>query len=120
MYSLDATTSNVEDLPDSFYDLTVQDLKLVLKDLKKIAAGDEDAPLLTEKLRELESSNTMLKKISQYKNCAIRIQFPDRHVLQGMFKPIDRMSDVMEFTKQFLIKPEQPCFLCTYHGIILI
>lgn len=106
--------SQVEDLPDSFYDLTVNDLKLVLRDLRKIATGDEDAPLLTEKLREIENNNTMLRKISQYKNCAIRIQFPDRHVLQGMFKPIDKISDVLEFTKKFLTQPDQSCYLCKY------
>lgn len=106
--------SQVEDLPDSFYDLTVNDLKLVLRDLRKIATGDEDAPLLTEKLREIENNNTMLRKIAQYKNCAIRIQFPDRHVLQGMFKPIDTISDVLEFTKKFLTQPEQSCYLCKY------
>ncbi|XP_073832606.1 tether containing UBX domain for GLUT4 [Musca autumnalis] len=113
LYNLDAAQSQIEDLPDSFYDLTVNDLKLVLRDLRKIATGDTDAPLLTEKLREIENNNTMLRKISQYKNCAIRIQFPDRHVLQGMFKPIDKISDVLEFAKRFLIKPEQPCYLYT-------
>ncbi|XP_013119013.2 tether containing UBX domain for GLUT4 [Stomoxys calcitrans] len=113
IYSLDAAQSQIEDLPDSFYDLTVNDLKLVLRDLRKIASGDEDAPLLTEKLREIENSNTMLKKISQYKNCVIRIQFPDRHVLQGMFKPIDKVDDIMQFVKAFLKQPEQPCYLFT-------
>ncbi|XP_005191317.2 tether containing UBX domain for GLUT4 [Musca domestica] len=113
LYNLNAVQSQIEELPDSFYDLTVNDLKMVLRDLRKIATGDEDAPLLTEKLREIENNNTMLRKISQFKNCAIRIQFPDRHVLQGMFKPIDKISDVLEFTKKFLIKSEQPCYLYT-------
>lgn len=114
IYSLDSAQSQVEDLPDSFYDLTVNDLKLVLRDLKKIAAGNEDAPLLTEKLRELEENNTMLRKIAQYKNCVIRIQFPDRYVLQGMFKPIDKIIDVKEFTKTYLDKPEKPFYLCKF------
>lgn len=87
---------------------------MVLRDLKKIAAGNEDAPLLTEKLRELEENNTMLRKIAQYKNCVIRIQFPDRHVLQGMFKPIDAVSDVIEFIKTYLDNPEKPFYLCKY------
>ncbi|XP_075158750.1 tether containing UBX domain for GLUT4 [Haematobia irritans] len=113
IYSMDAAQTQIEDLPDSFYDLTVNDLKLVLRDLRKIASGDEDAPLLTEKLREIENNNIMLKKISQYKNCVIRIQFPDRHVLQGMFKPIDTICDVMEFIKPFLNNPEQPSYLFT-------
>ncbi|KAM7347378.1 tether containing UBX domain for GLUT4 [Cochliomyia hominivorax] len=113
IYSLDSAQNKIEDLPDSFYDLTVNDLKLVLRDLKKIAAGNEDAPLLTEKLRELEENNTMLRKIAQYKNCVIRIQFPDRYVLQGMFKPIDKISDVVEFTQAYLENPEKPFYLFT-------
>ncbi|XP_046801558.1 tether containing UBX domain for GLUT4 isoform X1 [Lucilia cuprina] len=113
IYSLDSAQNQIEDLPDSFYDLTVNDLKLVLRDLKKIAAGNEDAPLLTEKLRELDDNNTMLRKIAQYKNCVIRIQFPDRHVLQGMFKPIDKISDVKEFTRTYLENGEKPFYLFT-------
>lgn len=112
IYSLDNTQSETEDLPDSFYDLTVNDLKLVLRDLKNIVIGNEDSPLLTEKLREIEHNNTMLRKIAQYKNCVIRIQFPDRHVLQGMFKPIDRISDVKAFISNYLETPEKPFYLC--------
>lgn len=105
----------MEDLPDSFYDLTVNDLKLVLRDLKKVAAGNSEAPLLTEKLREIEDNNTMLRKIAQYKNCVIRIQFPSRYVLQGMFKPIDKISDVNEFIKNFLENPNKSFYLCKYN-----
>lgn len=57
----------------------------------------------------------MLRKIAQYKNCVIRIQFPDRHVLQGMFKPIDKVSDVKEFTKIYLEEPETPFYLCKFY-----
>uniref|UniRef100_A0A1A9Z1Z0 UBX domain-containing protein n=1 Tax=Glossina pallidipes TaxID=7398 RepID=A0A1A9Z1Z0_GLOPL len=113
IYSLNEIHTHVEDLPDSFYDLTVNDLKLVLRDLKNIAAGNEDAPLVTERLRELRENRTMLNKMSQYKNCVIRIKFPDRCVLQGMFKPIDKISDVIEFVRMFLRKPAIPFYLFT-------
>lgn len=115
IYSLNEIHTHVEDLPDSFYDLTVNDLKLVLRDLKNIAAGNEDAPLVTERLRELRDNRTMLNKMSQYKNCVIRIKFPDRCVLQGMFKPIDKISDIIEFVRTFLRKPAIPFYLCTYN-----
>ncbi|XP_067641326.1 tether containing UBX domain for GLUT4 [Eurosta solidaginis] len=102
LYSLDDTQTLAEELPDSFFDLTVDDLRLVLRDLKKASRGDEDAPLLTERLRQLESEKTKLNKISQYKTCVIRIQFPDRLVLQGVFKPIDKIVDVANFVRKFL------------------
>ncbi|XP_036319604.1 tether containing UBX domain for GLUT4 [Rhagoletis pomonella] len=113
LFSLDDTQTQAEELPDSFFDLTVEDLRLVLRDLKKASRGDEDAPLLTERLRQLEDQKTMLNKISQYKNCVIRIQFPDRLVLQGIFKPIDKISDVMDFVRQFLQDPEAKFHLFT-------
>lgn len=109
---MDSTQKQVEDLPDSFFDLTVNDLKLVLRDLKKVAAGNEDSPLLTAKLRELERSKQMLNKMSMYKNCIIRVQFPDRYVLQGIFKPIDKISDVHDFVRTFLNSTERKFDLC--------
>nr|XP_014087003.2 tether containing UBX domain for GLUT4 [Bactrocera oleae] len=113
LYSLDETQTQAEELPDSFFDLTVEDLKLVLRDLKKASRGDEDAPLLTERLRQLEGQKTMLNKIAQYKNCVIRIQFPDRLVLQGIFKPIDKVSDVMDFVRKFLHDDQADFYLFT-------
>lgn len=102
IYSLDSTQKQMEDLPDSFFDLTVNDLKLVLRDLKKITEGSDDAPLLTAKMREIEENSSLLRKIAQYKQCIIRVQFPDRHVLQGIFKPTDKVEDVVGFVRGFL------------------
>lgn len=113
LYSLDDTQTQAEELPDSFFDLTVEDLKLVLRDLKKASRGEEDAPLLTERLRQLEGQKTMLNKIAHYKNCVIRIQFPDRLVLQGIFKPIDKVSDVMDFVRKFLHDDQEDFYLFT-------
>lgn len=44
-----------QDLPADFFDLTVNDLKFVLSDLKK--AQNEDQPLMTKAMRELEQGN---------------------------------------------------------------
>lgn len=44
------------DLPDEFFDLTVNDVKKLLKDLKRQRAELEDAPLQTRELRKLEES----------------------------------------------------------------
>ncbi|XP_054730906.1 tether containing UBX domain for GLUT4 [Anastrepha obliqua] len=113
LYSLDDTQTQAEELPDSFFDLTVEDLRLVLRDLKKVSKGDENSPLLTERLRKLEEQKTMLNKIGQYKNCVLRIQFPDRFVLQGIFKPIDKISDVVDFVRKFLHDEKANFYLFT-------
>ncbi len=44
--------NNEHDLPADFFDLTVNDLKFVLSDLKKVQ--NEDQPLMTKAMRELE------------------------------------------------------------------
>ncbi|KAH8232494.1 hypothetical protein KR032_008251 [Drosophila birchii] len=113
LFSLDETKKQAEDLPDSFFDLTVNDLKMVLRDLKRTSSGDDDAPLLTAKLRELERQKTMLAKLNQYKDCVLRIQFPDRFVLQGIFKPHEQLAKVEEFVRQFLAEPGEQFHLYT-------
>lgn len=113
LFSLDAANRHNDDLPDSFFDLTVNDLKMVLRDLKRTAAGNEDAPLLTSNLRELERQKAMLAKLNQYKDCVLRIQFPDRHVLQGIFKPHEPLGRVEEFVRGFLANPSEKFHLFT-------
>ncbi|ALC45448.1 CG33722 [Drosophila busckii] len=113
LFSLDASNKNNDDLPDSFFDFTVNDLKMVLRDLKRTASGNEDAPLLTANLRELERQKAMLTKLNQYKDCVLRIQFPDRFVLQGMFKPHELLGKVEEFVREFLAQPSEQFHLFT-------
>lgn len=113
LFSLDATNKNNDDLPDSFFDLTVNDLKMVLRDLKRTASGNEDAPLLTSNLRELERQKAMLAKLNQYKDCVLRIQFPNRYVLQGIFKPHEPIARVEEFVRGFLAKSNEEFHLFT-------
>jgi len=113
LFSLDESKKNANDLPDSFFDLTVNDLKMVLRDLKRTSSGDDDAPLLTAKLRELERQKAMLAKLNQYKDCVLRIQFPDRFVLQGMFKPHEPLSKVEDFVREFLVQPGEQFHLFT-------
>ena len=57
LYTMDRlaqTESNnsTEELSDDFFDVTVNDLKFVLSDLKR--AQSEDQPLITKAIRELE------------------------------------------------------------------
>ncbi|KAH8284201.1 hypothetical protein KR054_012096 [Drosophila jambulina] len=113
LFSLDESKKQADDLPDSFFDFTVNDLKMVLRDLKRTSSGDDDAPLLTAKLRELERQKTMLAKLNQYKDCVLRIQFPDRFVLQGIFKPHEQLVKVEEFVRQFLAQPDEQFHLFT-------
>lgn len=114
VYSLDAATpSNMDNnIPDSFFDLTVNDVRSLLRDLKKQREGLDDAPLLTAKLRELEESNHVLNKMGRYKKAVIRIQFPERMVLQGIFNPTEQIKDVQDFVRTYLKDDTIDFYLC--------
>jgi tether containing UBX domain for GLUT4 len=70
------TSSEDMDVDDSFFELTLEDLKTRMSTLKKMAV--EDTPLMTACMRErLEES-----RFAQYQRTLIRVHFPDKLVLQ--------------------------------------
>lgn len=97
---------------DSFYDVSVNDLKVLLRDLKCQTQGLDDAPLLTAKMRELDEAKKTLNKLTRYKDTVIRVQFPDRLVLQGTFAAVDSVAAVMEFVREYIIDPHLDFVLC--------
>lgn len=103
-----------EDLSDSFYDLTASDLKLILRQLKDIATGNEEAPMLTNDQRKEHENRKKMEKISRYQCCVIRVKFNDNYILQGMFKPTESIKDVIQFIKGFLNEPEKPFYVCKF------
>ncbi|KAG1714011.1 Tether containing UBX domain for GLUT4 [Nymphon striatum] len=86
------------DLPDDFYKLDGNDITLLYQDLMSKCTDLQDKPLVTEKMRQ----NQKLMQLRKYKKCCVRIQFPDRIVLQGTFLPIEKILDVYDFVKSFL------------------
>lgn len=114
LYSLDSMKVEGLDFPDSFYDVTVEDVKKLLRELKQHSNELEDAPLMTSKLRELEENKKILRHLTEYKTTIIRIQFPNRLILQGVFNPIDTIDQVMDFVRKFLKNSEIDFHLCEY------
>lgn len=101
-------------LPDSFFDLNTNDLKVLLKDLRAQAAGSSEEPLKTLDMRQLEESKDQLDKLHRFKTTIIRIQFPDRHVLQGSFVPTDTIETVKNFIRPYLASAEEDFVLCKF------
>lgn len=113
LFSLETAQSvNFNEIPDSFFDLTVEDVRKLLKDIRKQSSTLTDAPMLTAKMREIEESNTILKQMTQYSKTVIRIQFPDRYVLQGTFTPVESIATIMEFIRPYLKDPEMEFYIC--------
>lgn len=113
LFTLDAAkAANLSDLPDSFFDLNVNDLKLIIRELRTQAEGTVEQPLMTAKLREMEEEQKQLLMLNQYKTVIIRIQFPNRYVLQGTFTPYETIETVAEFVRSYLAEPSGDFYLC--------
>ncbi|KAL0270550.1 UNVERIFIED_CONTAM: hypothetical protein PYX00_007925 [Menopon gallinae] len=103
----------VEDIPDDFYELTVSDAKLLLRDAKQLCADLENAPLMTSAQRELEKNKKILSLLNQYKKTVLRIKFPDRTVLQGTFSSVEKVANVEKFVASYLQNPDSQFYLYT-------
>lgn len=102
-------------LPDSFFELNTNDLKLLLKELRTQASGTTEDLLKTTEMRQLEESKEQINKLNQYKTTIIRIQFPDRNVLQGMFAPTDTIETVSNFVQSYLENSNENVVLCKFN-----
>ncbi|KAF2904189.1 hypothetical protein ILUMI_01981 [Ignelater luminosus] len=102
-----------EDLPDDFFELTISDAKRLLRDIKKARLEMDDAPLQTAALRNLQQSTQQLSQLNRYKQSIIRVNFPDHTVLQGTFSPVDTVTTVLEFVREYLEDKQMNFYLYT-------
>ncbi|XP_051889229.1 tether containing UBX domain for GLUT4 isoform X2 [Pristis pectinata] len=77
-----------EELPDEFFQVTVDDVRKRFAQLKSERQLYEETPLMTKSMRESQ----MKEKMEHYPKVVLRVQFPDRHVLQGFFRPLETVN----------------------------
>lgn len=65
-------------------------------------------------MRELDEAKKTLHKLTRYKDTVIRVQFPDRLVLQGTFAAVDTVRAVMDFVREYIVDPNLDFVLCEY------
>lgn len=95
-----------DELPDSFFELDLHDAKILLRDAAKRRKEQlEDAPLMTEAMRQLNQNKHILDRLNKYGRTVIRVQFPDQFVLQGLFRPLETIETVKDFIKNYLDDP---------------
>ncbi|MBA0738625.1 hypothetical protein Gogos_011957 [Gossypium gossypioides] len=87
------------ELPDSFYNLSSEELKREAEMRKKKIA---DSQLLIPKSYKEKQAKAARRK---YRRTIIRIQFPDGVVLQGEFAPWEPTSALYEFVSSALKEP---------------
>uniref|UniRef100_A0A4X1U9G1 ASPSCR1 tether for SLC2A4, UBX domain containing n=1 Tax=Sus scrofa TaxID=9823 RepID=A0A4X1U9G1_PIG len=96
------------ELPDEFFEVTVDDVRRRLAQLKSERKRLEEAPLVTKALREAQ----MKEKLQRYPKVVLRVLFPDRHILQGFFRPSETVGDLRDFVRSHLGNPALPFHLC--------
>ncbi|XP_077096439.1 tether containing UBX domain for GLUT4-like [Siphateles boraxobius] len=100
VFHLDSGARRHDDreLPDEFFEVTVDDIRKRFAQLKSERRAFEEAPLMTKSLRESQ----MKEKLDRYPKVALRVQFPDRRVLQGFFRPLETVAALRSFIRSFL------------------
>ncbi|GAB6020770.1 hypothetical protein CHUAL_003429 [Chamberlinius hualienensis] len=103
LFSLDDVNTKFEDtLPDNFFEVTFNEVKYLQADRKRQREELENRPMLTRISRENECASRLRK----YSNAVIRINFPDRLVLQGKFQARDTVKQIEDFVRRFLVDKE--------------
>ncbi|XP_076636960.1 tether containing UBX domain for GLUT4 [Colletes latitarsis] len=102
-----------DEVPDVFYDVTVDDAKIILRDFKRRREQLEEAPFLTNVQRQLHQETRTLSQLNKYHYTIIRIQFPDQFVLQGLFRPLETVQAVKDFVKNYLSDPSSDFLIFT-------
>ncbi|CAL8122919.1 unnamed protein product [Orchesella dallaii] len=98
---------------DSFFEVTISDVKSMFTNLQRRRENLEDAPLLGQKYRALEKEKVILKRLHDHPNTAVRIRFPDRFVLQGIFRTSDTIGSVKSWLREFLSDASLEFYLFT-------
>ena len=104
-----------QDIDDDFFELSLEEVKVMYRDLKQeVKKLSEGESLMTREMRESQVEASRQTKLAQYKSCVLRVQFPCRHVVQGIFPPETKISEVMAWLDCHLVaSPATPQELFT-------
>ncbi|XP_037258316.1 tether containing UBX domain for GLUT4 [Falco rusticolus] len=104
---LEPLPADPEELPDEFFEVTVDDVRKRLAQLQNERKRLEEASLMTKSLREAQ----LKEKIERYSKVVLRVHFPDRHVLQGFFCPTETVGILRDFVRSHLADTDLPFYL---------
>ncbi|TPX34454.1 hypothetical protein SmJEL517_g02911 [Synchytrium microbalum] len=91
------------ELPDSFYELTAVELKLLLDSAKNRRIKEETQVLRTRAMREKETQ----LKTQKWPKTMIRVRFPDRTTLQAQFFSSEKLSALYSTVRDAVASPER-------------
>ncbi|KAK7068055.1 Tether containing UBX domain for GLUT4 [Halocaridina rubra] len=116
----DAPPTRFSHEDESFFQLTIDEVKSMHKEYQKTLNELQDAPLKTKQMREMEENVRVLSALNQYPVTNLRIYFPDNHVIQGCFKPTEKVADVIDFLRPYIADSTQSFSLCIRHPVRLL
>ncbi|XP_039273125.2 tether containing UBX domain for GLUT4-like [Styela clava] len=106
---LQSAEINTDDPGDEFFELTIDDMRKMLSELRYLQNDSEEKPLLTARSREIQR----FRSINQYPKIVVRIVFPDQSVLQGIFRPAEPVQSLYDFVSNFISSPATDFYLYT-------
>lgn len=105
----DRPVTDSDDPGDEFFELTIHDIRRMISDLRSFQNESNEKPLSSSHAREMKR----FRAINQYPKIIIRIVFPNRKILQGFFRPAEKIQVLYDFVTQFLSTPKPNYFLYT-------
>ncbi|BGP11711.1 Tether containing UBX domain for GLUT4 [Rhodotorula toruloides] len=92
-------TTRFLDLPESYFQPTQVELQQAFAGQVKKREDMTDKPLMTKALREREEAAKNRAKAARWPHTRIRIRFPDRSQLEGVFPSTDKLVHLYEFVR---------------------
>ncbi|XP_077980512.1 tether containing UBX domain for GLUT4-like [Glandiceps talaboti] len=102
-------STTTDEIPDDFFEVTIDDVKNMYSDLQHGRAQFDEQPMMTKSMREMQT----LRMLEKYPKVVIRIHFPDRLVLQGIFRPLEPVQALVQFVKSHLDDQKLKFYLYT-------
>uniref|UniRef100_H2Z5Z9 UBX domain-containing protein n=1 Tax=Ciona savignyi TaxID=51511 RepID=H2Z5Z9_CIOSA len=93
--------SNGGNEDDDFFEVTIDDVRKMMADLKHGREEHDSKELLTEELRKTRK----LERASKYPKVMIRLVFPSRHILQAVFNPLETIKELYALVQEYVAKP---------------
>ncbi|GAA6051594.1 hypothetical protein JCM3770_003488 [Rhodotorula araucariae] len=111
-----AASRSFLDLPESYFQPTPVELQQAYAGQVKRREDLVDRPLLTQKLRDQQHAQHARAKAARWPHTRIRIRFPDRSQLEGVFPSTDKLVHLYEFVRIALRPDVRHCPFVLYQS----
>ena len=105
-----ASATDHFEIPDEFYEVTKDDVRRQAAEKSRVAA--KELTLRTQAMRDADRD----ARRRHYRYAMVRLRLPSGHVLQGLFRKTECVSDVAEFLSGALVEPGTPFTLFRHPG----